>query len=383
MDSTEEVFIRLLRCAVTGSDEEIDYSDVSYGRLWGLAKKHSLEHIIYYELKKRGLLPKTDELRGELEKRWLLERRHFALRLYALNSVEEALETHEIPFILLKGAFMTKLYPKPWMRSGADVDVLVKPCDLGRASEVLIRSGLKKDSESGHHIVFISKDGFHTELHFALIDEGVFPRAEKILNNIWDYALPREGHIFEHVLLDEAFYFFHNAHMAKHLKTGGCGVRTLLDLWILNHRVKFDENKREKLLSQGGMGAFEHRVKRLSEIWFSGAPDDGSLDDLASFIIDGGIYGTKKQNAEIRSASHDNRSSYYIRRIFLPYSQLKFSYPILKKLPPLLPVFWVVRWFRLLDPKKRKTAGLEIRYFKDASESDKKRIRRLFSELEI
>lgn len=383
MDDTAEVFIKLLRCAVTGSDADIDYKGVTYGRLFELAMRHSLAHIMYYELKKREALPTNEEMRRELERHWLSARRQVALRLFAISGIEKIFGENGVPFILLKGAHMTKLYPKPWMRSSADVDVLVKPCDLERAAELLINAGLQKDSECGHHLGFVFKEGFYTELHFSLIDEGVLPRAEKILSNIWDYAAPREGFAYEYVLSDEAFYFYHTAHMAVHFKLGGCGVRTVLDLWLLNNRTGFDAEKRGRLLSQGGLGAFESRIKQLSEIWFSGAQNDGSLDDLASFIMDGGIYGTLKQNAEAGRTAKGGKFSYYVNRLFMPYSNMKHNYPILKKVPVLLPVCWAARWFKLLEPERRKRIGREIGYTEGITNSDKERLSQLFSELEI
>lgn len=381
MDKTAEVFIKLLKCAVTESDEAVDYGGVTYGRLYELSSRHSLGHIMYRELKKRGALPKNEEMRSELEKCYLSTRKHLGNRFLAMNSVEEILEKNEVPFILLKGAFLTRLYPEPWMRSGADVDVLVKPEDLEKASALFTEAGMRKESECGHHYVFIMANDFHVELHFTLIEDERMPSAAKILNRVWDYAVPRDGCVYEHVLKDEIFYFYHIVHMAKHFKSGGCGVRTVLDLWLLNNRMEYDRAKRDELIKKGGMSAFEECAVKLSEIWFSDAPDDGSLDDFAEFILDGGSYGTEKQSTEIRSTKSESKLSYYMKRVFLPYSAIKHSYPILKKAPVLLPVFWVVRWFKLLDPEVNKRTKREMEYVKGTDDETEARINSLFSKL--
>ena len=57
--------------------------------------------------------------------------------------------------------------------------------------------------------------------------------------------------------------------MAKHfVSTGGCGIRPFLDIWVLNHKIDFNREKREKLLSDGGLDVFAKQAELLSEVWF-------------------------------------------------------------------------------------------------------------------
>ena len=51
-------------------------------------------------------------------------------------------------------------------------------------------------------------------------------------------------------------YFYHIAHMAKHLQQGGCGIRTFIDLWILDNLPTIDTLKRNDLLKSGGLLQF-------------------------------------------------------------------------------------------------------------------------------
>ena len=49
-----------------------------------------------------------------------------------------------------------------------------------------------------------------------------------------------------------------------------------------------------------------------------------------------------------------------MRRIFMPYAQLKERHPVLVKHPILAPVMQVWRWLSVLDPARLKRTGREL-----------------------
>ncbi|MFX7845188.1 nucleotidyltransferase family protein, partial [Acinetobacter baumannii] len=79
--------------------------------------------------------------------------------------------------------------------------------------------------------------GQHIELHFNLIEDHRIKGASAILNRVWDAAVPCGGWTYQYEMPDELFYFYHIAHMAKHVENGGCGIRPFLDIWVLMHYV--------------------------------------------------------------------------------------------------------------------------------------------------
>ena len=88
------------------------------------------------------------------------------------------------------------------------------------------------------------------------------------------------------------FYFYYIAHMAKHfVETGGCGIRPFLDIWVLNHRIDFDREKRDKLLSDGGLDVFAKQAELLSEVWFGNAEHTEITRQMETYILRGGVYG--------------------------------------------------------------------------------------------
>ena len=57
----------------------------------------------------------------------------------------------------------------------------------------------------------------------------------------------------------------------------------------------------------------------------------------------------------MRGEYSENKSSYFLSRIFLPMYLMKKRYPVLKKLPFLLPLMWIVRILSSLGNRKKYT----------------------------
>lgn len=258
------------------------------------------------------------------------------------------LEQERIPFIPLKGSALRQWYPEPWLRTSCDLDILVKEADLSSARKLLETEGWKYIGKSSHDISFLSEQGVHLELHYTTLEDCISEEGAAIMENIWEYAEPLSGKMYHRSLPDGLFYYYHMAHMAKHFLTGGCGVRPFLDIWILNHVVKPDEKARRELLEKGKLTDFARAAEKLSEIWFEGTPMDEYSKSLEAFVLNGGTYGNLENQVSLRQAKKGSKLRFLWERIFLPYSFLKYSYPVLQKRKWLTPVFWVVRWFRLL-----------------------------------
>jgi hypothetical protein len=298
MNSTIETFIALLRSAVTCTNEEIDLADINYEALFSLAKFHDLAHIVYAELNKR-----IEHWEGDIYRKF---RQQYDMAVYrcikrdlAIEQLQVALENARIPFVLLKGTYLMKLYPETWMRTSSDVDILVKKEEHHKAADTLQKDGFIKIAETAHDFSFSSPDKYHIELHYSLIEDDKLPSASKVLEKVWDNANHNENHS-EEMLNDEMFYFYHLAHMAKHFKDGGCGIRSFIDLWLLNHNIPYDVQKRIEYLTDGGLLAFAKQSESLSEKWFSNDKGDVESPEFEDYIISGGVYGTAEHNVIVR-----------------------------------------------------------------------------------
>ena len=165
------------------------------------------------------------------------------------------------------------------------------------------------------------------------------------------------------------FYFYHIAHMAKHfVATGGCGIRPFLDIWVLNHRIDFDREKREKLLSDGGLDVFAKQAELLSAVWFGNAEHTEITRRMEEYILRGGVYGTKTNQVVVQQQKKGGKLKYALSKIFIPYEKIKFHYPILQKHKWLTQIMEVRRWGKLIFCGHLKRTVNELKFNSRISE---------------
>jgi hypothetical protein len=261
---------------------------------------------------------------------------------YELEQICEALETAKIPFIPLKGSVIRQYYPEAWMRTSCDIDILVKEVD--RAAAVLAENGYINKGKGSHDIIFVSPGGVTIELHFLLIETD--SKVDAILQWVWDYAQPKMPGSCHYIMQDEMFYFYHIAHMAKHVENGGCGVRPFLDMHILEQQPH-NRDAREQLLRQGGLAPFETVCRELMVCWFAGREPSGLARQLQTYILTGGVYGSYEQQTAARQGRAGGKGRYTLTRIFPSLQALHHDFPVLQRHPWLLPGCWLWRLVRL------------------------------------
>lgn len=302
---------------------------------------------------------------------------------FACQSACMILEQGKIPFIPLKGSVLRQWYPEGWMRTSCDVDILVRERELTQARSLLEAKNWRYIKSSSHDISLLSPEGVHLELHHTTLEDCISEAGAAIMAEIWQDAKPVAGREYQMVISDGLFYYYHMAHMAKHFLAGGCGIRSFLDIWILNHRIDFDPVPRTALLERGGLTAFAKAAEKLSEIWFSDQPMDEMSQCFQAFVLNGGTYGTLGNQVSLQQAKKGSRFRFLWERIFLPYSFLKYSYPVLQKHKWLTPVFWVVRWFRLLFGGKVAVSVEELKKSAEVTEDTQAAARTLLHYLEL
>ncbi len=74
---------------------------------------------------------------------------------------------------------------------------------------------------------------------------------------------------------------------------------------------------------------------------------------LLDYITQSGAYGTQRifVNNQIKRRG---RLGYLVSRIFLPYRLMLYQFPVLEKIPVLLPVLWGVRIIKALYEKPER-----------------------------
>lgn len=387
MKEIAKTMMALLRSAVCGAqladDVKGNITAERLARLYALSAHHDMAHLVASALETAGLL--SDD---EVSERF---RHQQALAVYRtvgqeceLERVGQALGAAGIDYIPLKGAVIRALYPESWMRTGCDIDILVKPEAHDRA-EALLREalGYRREGRTAHDVSLYSESGVHVELHYDMLEEIYAVNSSSVLADVWSHAEPCEGAPCRYRLSDEMFYFYHIAHMAKHFEHGGCGVKPFLDLWLLCHRVKFDGEARERLLSEGGLLPFAKVSERLSEAWFSGAEWDALSEDMSRYLLRGGMYGTTETFVAAGQVKKGSRMKNVLARIWLPYDILKRHYPSLDGRRWLILFYQMRRWTHLLRRGKMKQSLEELKAGASISDEQTRETASLLSRLQL
>ena len=358
-----DIFFALLRTVICNAKADIRLQEActpeKLEEVYALAKKHDLAHLVGQAISELDL-PES-EAQTKCKKAAVTAYGRYLRLEHDFQQVCQALEEAQIPFIPLKGSVMRNYYPEPWMRTSCDADILVKQEQLDLAGKVLTEKlGYRQDGNTSHDVSFYSPHGVHIELHFDLVEDGRANDARQLLSRVWENVSLRDGYGFWHQMSDAFFYSYHIAHMTKHFEGGGCGIRPVIDLWILDHIVKGDQASRDKLLQESGLLQFAAAARKLSRVWFCNEAADPAAERLQNFLIHGGVYGSSNNYIALRKGKESGWLKYLCFRIFSPYEKLKTYYPILDKYRWLMPVMQVRRWCRLFRPNALARAKDEL-----------------------
>ena len=359
-----EALFALLRSALLerplSDTERANFSEEQLPQLIRLAKLHDLEHLLALGLKNNSF---TSEKTTEIEKSIFVA----AFRCQRLQSEQEklcaALETAAIPFIPLKGAVLRDYYPEAWMRTSCDIDILVREEDAEKAAAMLVESyGYIRDGKGSHDISLLAPNKTHLELHYTLIEEGVAQEAMQVLSNVWVTAVKHGESACWLEMPDEVFYFYHIVHMAKHFEIGGCGIRPILDIWILDRMDGVNQSKRDVLLEQGGLLKFAKTTRALSKVWFDNEPMTPLTLQMQDYILRGGVYGNTENRVAVQQQKTGGKLRYVLSKAFLTYDVIKFHYPVLQRHRWLLPFMQVRRWCKLIFCGHARRVIRELEY---------------------
>lgn len=385
------MLVTLLRASICGG--EIDditknnLTEENLTELYKLSKKHDVSHIIADVLYKRKLMPDY-EISAEYKNYLMVALIRYQQITYELARMCDLFEKNKIPHIPLKGAYIRQYYPEPWLRTSCDIDILVKPDNLEQAEFLLVNElGYKKDRNGSHDIAFYSDGGLHIELHFKLTetDNNKSGKARrwngKELENIWDSCHLVENKKYHYAMSDDMFYLYHIIHMANHIEEGGCGIRPFVDLWILDNVVPGDTAERKRKIESANLTDFYDIVQSLTKFWFKQEICYEKANVLASFVINGGVYGNLENRILSYTKIKGGKVKYFIHRLFPSYHSLKHRFPVLKTHKWLLPICYAIRAFDFVFIKKTRKPSTEFKVSNKISTEMYEEVSKLFDDM--
>lgn len=360
MVNTSGIMMDLLASEVCGRKVDTDkyiLSDNDLKSLYKLSKAHDLAHIVGDALIKNNMI-KSGEVKTAFEKQVVTAVYRYEKISYALDSLKKVLSEVGICFVPLKGAVIRGYYPEPWMRTSCDIDILVHEEQAEIAAQVISeRLGYQYEKRAYHDISMISSSGIHLELHFSIQEN--MENIDRVLSDCWSYVFDKDDN---EAYFSSEFFFFHQlAHAAYHFLGGGCGVRPVLDIWILNHHIEYDREVLNRLLKQCGIYTFACELERLSEVWFGTAEHTEITRQMEGYLLNGGVYGTMSNHVAVQQVKKGGKLRYAGSRVWLKYDALSQYYPSLEGKRFLLPVYEVRRWVEIVLKGRAKKSFHELK----------------------
>ena len=283
-----------------------------------------------------------------------------------------------IDHMLLKGTSLKHLYPSSELRLMSDIDILIRESQYEAIRPIMTAFGFKQTSEADHELTWKKAPKLTVELHTRLIPSYNDDYYE-YYKNAWEHAVPVADVPCRFAMPHEDEYIFIFTHMTKHYRDGGIGVKHLVDLWLYAERhpdLDLAYVKRE--LEALDLFVFYENIVRTLETWFASALPDAITEHITERVMQSGVFGRVEKGTAAKAARVSARRSSSvagtrvreaIRSVFMPLSSMQRKYPVLKKIPILLPVFWVVRLVNALI-FRRKNVRRIAKYIAKINESD-------------
>lgn len=380
MENLIRAMMDLIAYEVCGKEldkSQYTLTDDELAKLYKLSKSHDLAHLVGDALIKNDLIG-DGEIKAKFQKQIMLSVYRYEKINYELGRLRKVLNEAKIPFIPLKGSVLRRYYPKPWMRTSCDIDVLVNEEAVDDAAQIIVdRFCYTYEKKNYHDISLMSDGGVHLELHHSIKENE--PNIDLLLSDCWDYATVLDG--FEYEFTNEFFFFHQFAHMSYHFLHGGCGVRPFLDIYLLEEKLDFRRDKLDEMLAKTGMKKFCDAAKSLSEVWFGDGEHTDVTRRMEQFVLSGGVYGTKKNSMAVCQQKENGRLGYIINRIWLPYELLCITYPRLKGRKYLQLFYEMKRWLRVFNPEARKHKKNELDIIKGLDAEQKAEVNQMLSDL--
>lgn len=356
MDRFQKEYIGLIQAAFT--DRTIALSDeFDWKRAVSTAKKHNIAAILFYGALNCNV-PQETEYMQELYQLTLQSLMVSLNQTCEIEKVEATFENEHIDYMPLKGAILKAIYPKPEMRTMGDADILIKLEQYPQIEEAMSGLDFEFQYESNHEFVW-SKPSLFLELHKSITPSydtdfyRYFGTGWKIATQVSERS--------RYEMSAEDFYIYIFVHFTKHYRMSGIGIKHLLDLWVYaNGRTDLDWNYVENELEKMNLHAFYLNVVKTIDVWFNGAKETEITDLITNMIFSSGQYGTADMGMINFALQNGKDSAWKIKFdkwfkvIFLPYQDMQEKYQILKRIPFLLPIMWIVRCVDVVIRKKEQ-----------------------------
>ena len=349
-----EFLIKALASSVNGFSAPVPYEGIQWENLLLYSAQSNVKSLFVNSVLKLSgdMLPQNEILSRLLR----IKNRELLIDVnlnYEVEKIIAEFDKLKIRNLPLKGYFMKKEYPQSDFRSVCDFDILFDKNDLELLYKAFENLGYEFVSTDGSQYHFQKKPYMYIEMHSTLTYEN---DEYSMLANAFDRAKKRSNFEYSYEMTLEDYYVFMLVHSSHHYRSGGMGIRMVLDEYIYykNHKDEFNYDYLNKQLKAIKLTKFEERLRQLAFDWFGDNQPKMTFNDFEVYILLSAVIGRLDVSVAVNSATEilkaekngkkSSKLSFLLKSIFPDVERLKCYYPYLEKFPVLLPVAWISRW---------------------------------------
>ncbi len=380
-------------------------ADLDWPALLSLAHKHSITNLVCEAV--NHLEPASGpppEIRNQLQIDFQVQLVKDACQHYEGELIFQQLSGQQITHMPLKGWLIKPLYPRSDLRSMADLDIFYDPSRTEDVRHIMRDLGYREELHNGNHDVYYKDPYICVEMHRSLMpeDSGSFVYFKSMIGRA-------ERQDYQLILNPVDCYIYLLAHLMKHCQSTGTGIRSIMDIYIYrqHYHDQLDSAMIRRELARLGLDPCARHIEALADAWFgkapfnqttaqSGAesgpaqssnypvseqPENACVSDpvgpavqasgwaadpqsaeayLGAFILRNGTYGhlynnvlaslLNKQGRSTRGLSLTRLTIWKLQhlwhRILPDHRFMAIQFPVLRRMPWLLPVCWMIRIIR-------------------------------------
>lgn len=343
-----EYLIKLLGAAINNTAIDLPPDSLQWDKIYALAAFHNVANTAFYGIQK---LPTTGTIPGDILEAFsnaaFKSSAIESLQHFEMRQIFQRFEQNQIFCIPLDGYIIKKYYPRPDMRYISTLILFINKNDKNKIHTILNSLGFSLVRTGDSKSTYLNDSNVALELRTSLIPEK--PEYNDFFEEKKKNIVFKKNLKFVGQLKAEDFYIYTMVQLAHLYSSGGAGIRAVLDVWVLLRRVlpMLDKEYINSELSKLDLSLFTFYMEEFSRVWFGGQTkesDNGVYEEMVNHIFEN--YQTNVLDKVLTDEDSGKKAKSEKQKkeiIFLPLNEMKRAYPILEKMPFMLPIFWVVR----------------------------------------
>ena len=346
MDVTEATVLSMTRAGLLGEKCSID-PQTDWSKLFSIAYRQGIINIIYRSLKHSDTGIPEDFLRLFQVEALRNIRTDYQQRS-ELKSLFESFEEAGIRYLPIKGILIKNLYPRPELRWMSDADIIIEKNSLEQVCPLMEKLGYAFKKGAPYEQTW-EKDDFQVDVHSSALSRS-YSFYEDYFADPFALANHTEGMCYQFGGYDMLLYSI--CHLAKHYLDDFGNLRNVIDLYYLLQDPSLNMKHVEQVLKEWRMDGFFEILRKTVTDWFSGAEMGEKSRLLLGHILKNSEKNTEYKVFALRLVKFGNKENrrlkglrfrYFFASLFPPLREMRLAYPLLERVPFLLPFFWFRR----------------------------------------